>query len=432
MRVVLVSIGTLSNLQPLVAVAVGLRALGLLPVIAASENCQAVCSHHGIEFAPLRPSPAQIMSDLDIGEAEFWASLVTDWNFALKKAMLPYAAQTLADLRQAYVGADLVITTNAAILGRIAADAAGIRKMAILLQPITLSNAQVPPVLPGLGFLPALRRSLGPWAVKPFLALIQQASKHILRPFAEVRRAAGAPPFSGNESRDGVMATERVFTLFSPRIGSLPPGTPSHVVPCGFTFCDTGFSAAGLAPDLRAFLDEGSPPIVFTLGSLAVTMDADFCQASAEAAASLGRRAILLVGDGQIDKYRHLKTADVFVSGYAPHSAIFPQAAAVVHHGGIGTIAQVMRAGIPHLVCPRYGDQFDNAARIKAHRLGDTLPFADYSAAGATAALARILADEGLLAQARSVGQEVAKEDGALVMARHIAEWGAADESAAA
>lgn len=432
MRVVLVSIGTLSNLQPLVAVATNLQALGLHPVVAASENCRAVCDHHRIEFAPLRPSPAQIMSDLNIGEAEFWASLVTDWNFALKKAVLPYAAQTLVDLRRAYEGADLVITTNASILGRIAADAAAIRQMAVLLQPIALSNAHEPPVLPGLGFLPALRRSLGPWAVKPFLALIHQAAKHILRPFAEVRRAAGAPPFSGDESQDGVMAAERVFALFSPLIGRFPSGTPHHVVPCGFTFCDTGFSARGLGPELQSFLDAGTPPIVFTLGSLAVTMDAGFCQASREAAMRLDRRAILLVGDAQVDQYRHLKSADVFVSGYAPHSAIFPKAAAVVHHGGIGTIAQVMRAGIPHLVCPRYGDQFDNAARIKANRLGDTLPFTDYSDARASAALARILADKDLVAQARSVGREVAKEDGALVMARHIAEWSAADEYAAA
>ena len=121
-----------------------------------------------------------------------------------------------------------------------------------------------------------------------------------------------------------------------------------------------------LSPELAAFLDDGEPPIVFTLGSAAVYDPGPFFDESAKAAALLRRRAVLLIGPeaGQIVG----AGPDVAVFGYAPFSKLFPRAAPVVHQGGSGTTGQVMRAGRPMLVVPYAHDQPDNA--LRARKLG--------------------------------------------------------------
>ena len=108
---------------------------------------------------------------------------------------------------------------------------------------------------------------------------------------------------------------------------------------------------------------------------------ADFFEQSALACQKLGRRGILLTKfDEQIPK---VLPADVIHVPYAPFSQLLPRCAAIVHHGGIGTTSQALRAGIPQVIVPLAHDQPDNASRVKKLGVGSIIPCTRYQAQSA-------------------------------------------------
>jgi rhamnosyltransferase subunit B len=138
----------------------------------------------------------------------------------------------------------------------------------------------------------------------------------------------------------------------------------------------TGFAMLGdeavppLSGELEAFLNQGSRPVIFTPGSFMRDAHA-FFQESLAACERLDLRAVFLTPYREQvprllpDRARHFS--------YAPLQRLAPRAAAMVHHGGIGTLAQGLKAGIPQLVTPLFFDQPDNAARLAALGVGDSL-----------------------------------------------------------
>ena len=115
-----------------------------------------------------------------------------------------------------------------------------------------------------------------------------------------------------------------------------------------------------------------------------------------------------------------LRRNSLAVIGYASHALLFPRAAAVIHHGGIGTTAQALRAGAPQLVCPVLGDQFDNADRLRRLGVATVVPLKRYTTARAEVALQDTLADSA--ACARTLSPETSRIDGPTVVADWIAE----------
>jgi UDP:flavonoid glycosyltransferase YjiC (YdhE family) len=413
MRVVLATMGTLGDVHPFIALALGMQARGHTPVFAGAESVRPIAERHGIEFHPIRPDGPQLIADTGMDEGAIARAIATDFDFIINRVLVPYAEVTLADLTPVVAGADLVLASSFSIHARIAAQAAGVPLASALLQPITLLSAEDPPVLTrGETALVTLRRWFGAGAVRPLLRLAEKRYAKGLKPFAAMRAAAGAPPFAGNEVLAGPLAVDRAIGLWSSVFSPAPADAPPSFAQTGFLFYDGGFAGEGLSAEVQAFLEAGAPPLVFTLGSMAVYAEDGFYAASAEAARRLGRRAVLLVGDDLLDQHRHLAGDSVLVAGYAPHSQIFPRAAAVIGHGGIGTTAQAIRAGVPQLVCPIFGDQFDNAARIERAGLGLSLPKRRYTPARASAAIKRLLASDTVAEHARKAGVALHAEDG--------------------
>lgn len=413
MRVVLATMGTLGDVHPFIALALGMQARGHVPVFAGAESVRPIAARHGIEFHPIRPDGSQLIADTGMDEGAIARAIATDFDFIINRVLVPYAEVTLADLTPVVASADLVLASSFSIHARIAAQAAGVRLASALLQPITLLSAEDPSVLTrGETALVALRRWFGPGAVRPLLRLAERRYAKGLKPFAALRAAAGAPPFAGNELLSGPLAADPALGLWSPAFSPAPADAPASFAQTGFVYYDGGFAGTGLSADLQAFLHAGPPPLVFTLGSMAIYAEDGFYAASAAAARRLGRRAVLLVGDDLLAQHRALAGDDVLVAGYAPHSQLFPRAAAVIGHGGIGTTGQAVRAGAPQLVCPIFGDQFDNAARIVRAGLGLALPKRRYTARRAAETIDRLLRSAAIAARTAAAAAEIQAEDG--------------------
>ena len=237
--------------------------------------------------------------------------------------------------------------------------------------------------------------------------VVRSWSEPALKLRAELGIPAGPDPiFEGQHSPDLVLA------LFSPVFGPPQPDWPSQAHTTGFVYYDRLEKSKGLPPELAQFLDAGPPPIVFTLGSSAVMDARDFYLESARAAAELGRRAILLVGNDPANAAAASPSAGIISAEYAPYSELFPRAAAIVHQGGAGTTAQALRAGRPMLVMPFAHDQHDNARCVVRLGVGREIGRDQYRSGRPAAALRDLLDDPGYAARAEDVGRQIRSEDG--------------------
>jgi UDP:flavonoid glycosyltransferase YjiC (YdhE family) len=133
-----------------------------------------------------------------------------------------------------------------------------------------------------------------------------------------------------------------------------------------------GAQEEDLDPELLEFCRAGTPPVAFTFGT-GMAHPAELFRAALKACTALGIRGIFLTKHKE--ELPEPLPASVIHRGFAPFRKLFPQCAAVVHHGGIGTVAKAMAAGAPQLICPICFDQLDNGVRTKALGAGDWLKF---------------------------------------------------------
>jgi hypothetical protein len=241
--------------------------------------------------------------------------------------------------------------------------------------------------------------------------------KHLMRfmldgPLNRVRRGLGLP------RRRDLLISEFIrpglnLGLWSPHFRGPRPGDPQGGVICGFPWFDDHHDHQADDDQLDAFLNAGDPPIVFTLGTAAVHVPGDFYASAAASAHDLGRRAILLIGRKEYAaRYCNLPpTIRAFT--YAPFTTLLPRAAATVHHGGIGTTAQALRAGRPTVVVPLAHDQFDNAARVKRLGVSETVPHRRADRRALTEALSTVLDRPDVADRAANLGQRIRAEHGA-------------------
>src|SRR5262249_56700315 len=172
------------------------------------------------------------------------------------------------------------------------------------------------------------------------------------------------------------------------------------------------FGETNISNEVVQFLDNGPPPIVFTLGSSAFWVAGNFYEDSIAAARALGRRALLLIGHSRNRPPKPLPEG-VAAFEYAPYSKVLPRACAIVHQGGVGTTGQGLRSGRPVLILPHAHDQFDNAARVVRLGCGRVLPRPRYSVTTATNELRAILNNQNYAARAAEIGAIVRQENGA-------------------
>jgi UDP:flavonoid glycosyltransferase YjiC (YdhE family) len=250
---------------------------------------------------------------------------------------------------------------------------------------------------------------------------VKYASRSWGAPIDELRRQVGLPA-SAHPFFEGQFTAAGTIALYSRVLGGPQPDHPRRTSIVGFAFYDAEYAGVTqLDSTLAAFLAQGKPPLVFTLGTSAVHDPGDFIEASLAAVARLGRRAVFVLDAEQTERWRKYASSNVMFCSYAPYSVLFPCAALVVHHGGVGTTAQALRAGRPQLIVPYLVDQPDNAARVQRLGVARTLSLRRYTAGNATKELNFLLHDPAVASRASRVAVEVAAEDGATAAAHVIA-----------
>ncbi len=325
------------------------------------------------------------------------------------------------DLDAAVEGADLLVTHLLPLVGPIVAQKRGLPWVSTVLAPISFFSAYDPPVPPQM---PALYHVV---KLSPILGRLFQS--HCVTQGGESYGAC-VPVASRTWSATRKATLTRRTTFAAVGVGPIlfHIWTAATRLACeyaftGFAFYDRRdyFGETEMETELLRFLDNGPPPIIFTLGSSAFWVAENFYSDSIGAAQSLGRRALLLIGH-QRNLPEDPLPEGIAAFEYAPFAQVFPRAAAVVHSGGVGTTGQALRAGRPQLVVPHAHDQFDNASRVVRLGCGRSVARPRYNAKSATRELRALLDTSEYATKASEVGQQVQREDGARVAADAIEE----------
>ncbi len=226
-------------------------------------------------------------------------------------------------------------------------------------------------------------------------------------PFNAIRAEFGLAPVARMFHR-WLHEADAALCLVPPWFAPRQPDWPAQVALTGFPLVEQG-AGEPLPTEVAAFLDAGAAPLVITAGTANAVSHA-FFGAALGACALLGMRAIVVTGDaGQLPA---VLPDGVIHADYVPFAALLPRAAAFVHHGGIGSVSQAMRAGIPQLVQPMAFDQFDNAGRVVQLGVGREILPRRFQAERVARELTSLLADRQTAAACKALAERLREERG--------------------
>jgi UDP:flavonoid glycosyltransferase YjiC (YdhE family) len=355
MHAILVSTGTDGDLFPYVGLGARLRARGHRVTLVANEHVRALAGARGLAFHAL-VSDAEMNEVL--GNPDFWhpiksGPVAARWGVRLVGRQYELLAGLARDQ-------DAVLAASPGVVAaRLVQDALRKPMATVVLQPGIISSVSSPPVMPGFNLPAGSPR----WVRRLYWRMLDVVGYGLVgRHLNRIRAPLGLGPvrrfFQWWNSPDLVVG------MFPAWYGPPQPDWPPQMKLTGFPM-DDGGPAGALAPGVLEFCQAGEPPVAVTFGTGMMHASRLFRE-SLEACRTLGRRAILLTRHpGQLPASL---PADVLHCEFAPFRALFPRCAAVIHHGGVGTVAKALEAGTPQLIVPMAFDQGDNAARVK--RLG--------------------------------------------------------------
>ena len=380
MHVLLVAIGSSGDVHPLVGVGLELARRGHRITIVTSLHFEPLVRALGWGYVPLGTAEDydRITSDPNLSHPRKGTELV------IEHCCARWVRDVYRIVEEHHAGGDLLVVSGGLGLGaRIAHEKLGVPLVTTHVQPLMFRSVHQ---APKYGWLP-----LPSWTPRAVRSAIYRAidlyADRLITPVVNPFRAElGLRPVN-RVFHHWWMSPQRVIGLFPEWFGPPQPDWPSQTRVTGFPMYDEN-GAVDIPDEVDAFLGAGEPPIVFTPGT-AMRHGLAFFEVSVAACRQLGRRGLLLT------KFREQVPADLPESvrhfDYVPLSAVLPRAAAMVHHGGMGTLAQTLQAGIPHLVMPMVNDQPDNAARLLRLGVADAIAPSAYRLPAVTKSLDRLL-----------------------------------------
>jgi vancomycin aglycone glucosyltransferase len=339
MKVLLSTVGSRGEVQPMLALAHELRALGHACVFCVAPTFTAWVESHGFSCFSMgpdvRPTASKATKRLTRKQAAAFVPHMVRDQFRVT----PLAAE----------GCDAIVAGNMLqVAARSIAELRTIPYVYAAFCPATLPNSDHPP--------PILRRQHMPrWLVcATWKTYLRHAHRRFAEPINEQRRALGLAPI---EDYAAHVCTDDPWVAADPALG------PGKWTQTGAWLLE---DAAPLPRDLEHFLETGEPPIYVGIGSMRSAPGAN--RAFVEAARAAGRRVVLSRGWAELERLD--EEEDCILIGDVDHRRLFPRMAAIVHHGGAGTTTAAALSGRPQVIVPHMFDQYYWADRVRTLGIG--------------------------------------------------------------
>ncbi|WP_437719483.1 glycosyltransferase [Sorangium sp. So ce448] len=402
----LLAIGTRGDIQPALALGKGLKARGHRVRVLAGANFVPWVERHGLEAAPTKVDMQAVMESEQGRDWVERGHSPRAQKVAMVRLIEELGWDLMMDARDACRDAHVIVSGYASSIEATSiAEKFGLAHVCALLQPAMIPtrsgwavfHAPLPERTSALNFLfsKVFLERVG-WGLRG--ALVARFRRDVL----------GMRPQSFNAWRE---AFGRALVLhgYSGHVVPHPPDWPANLHTTGYWFLDErGWEPP--APLLR-FLDAGEPPVAIGFGSMTGRDARASTRLLVDAVVQSGRRAVLLsgwAGTGGAEL-----PASVFAIDAAPHEWLFQRTAAVVHHGGAGTTAAGLRAGVPAVVVPHSGDQSLWGRRVHALGVGPrAIPKLKLSASALASAIRRATSDPEMRRRSAQIAAKIREEDG--------------------
>ncbi len=412
MRIAILTIGTRGDVEPFIALGMGLKASGHDVRVITTRDYESFVTGHDLTFCPVEADIRALMGN-ETGQ-EFVESGRNPIQFMRKglKLLGPLMARTFIDAWDACRGADAIICALMGIPGFYIAAELDIPCFEVQLQPSRRTRAFPAPGLPNLrlGILNLLSH-----------VTMEQALWLSFRPAAARWYRKTFPGRTQNTS----WPTHRPLRLpalfaYSSLVVPKPPDWPESIHVTGFWFLDNSGNrtdSSMISPELVRFLEAGSPPVFIGFGSMGSRDPGSTTEMVLTALRQTRQRGILLTGWGglgnSISDSRLARDDRIFVIHECPFDWLFPRMAAVIHHGGVGTFAQGIRAGVPSIITPVFADQFLWGQRVFELGAGaKPIPRQRLTADRLAEAIHTVITDPSIGKQAAALGVKIRAESG--------------------
>ena len=358
MRALLSAVGTRGDVQPIVALALSIRALGHEARLCVPPNFLSWVGGFGFEAVPVGVEMRYPAGKTGSGAS---APLTAEQLQRLRESLPDLITDQFESVGAAAQGCGVMLGANAhQYAARSIAELRGIPYVTALYAPVAIpSPDHAPPPAPGKKWEPGTAEinaqrwadNVRAWNHRALERVNHNRARRGLAPIDDVLRY--------NLTDHPWLATD---VLLAPL-----PKTP------GLSVSATGAwvlaDSTPLAREVEEFLGAGAPPIYIGFGSMPAPEGVS--RILIEAVRAVGRRAI--VSQGWAGLATTDQGSDCLAIGDVNQQVLFPRVAAVVHHGGAGTTATAARAGVPQVVAPMFSDQFYWASRVRAVGIGTSV-----------------------------------------------------------
>jgi UDP:flavonoid glycosyltransferase YjiC (YdhE family) len=407
MRIAIIASGSRGDIEPYIALGQGLKKAGHVVRLVTHENYRDLVASRGVEFWPVAGSVQ------DVAQSDAMRALLGRGNFLAIMAQMAKEAERGA-LRLAE-GALAAARGMDCLLGGFAGLFVGVALAEKLDLPLIQAH-YVP-------FTPTRAYPSAPFAGLPirlggaFNRLSYQLTRQMMwqafRPADRLtrRQVLGLPaaPFWGPFDAECLRRTPVLYG-FSPAVIPPAPDWDSRTHVTGYWFPE---EAASWTPPaaLVEFLQAGPAPVYVGFGSMSTRKPEETAELIVQALARSGQRGVLLTGWGGLSA-AHLPDS-VYCVDSIPFDWLFPRVAAVVHHGGAGTTAAGLRAGVPSLVVPFFGDQPFWGRRVLELGVGPApIPHRKLTVARLAQSIRQMVTDQAMRERAARLGAIIRAEDG--------------------
>jgi rhamnosyltransferase subunit B len=396
LRILLATIGSSGDVHPVIEVGRALKERGHEVTVATNDFFAEQVRTNGLEFAALG---TRAEAEALMGDPRLWHPR-RGFSSIVEMAMMPNMARLYRIIEERQGRGLMVAATTLCLGARIAQEKLAVPTATIHLQPSVLrsyvDNGRLGPFDMGPG-MPAPVKSALFWIMDTFYA------ERLICPGLNAFRAAlGLSPVQGIFS-GYIHSPQLVLGLFPDWFAAPQPDWPANTHLTGFVLHDEGGTPQARG-DADEFLDSGPPPLLVTPGSAAMDRT-EFFRRTVAACGAAGMRAMLVTNHPA--QLPGALPEGVRAFPYVPFSRVLPRCAAIAFHGGIGTLAQAVKAGVPQLVVPNAHDQPDNGQRIERLGLGRMLSQRGYGIRAASRAISELSHSEAIRARCRELAPRV-------------------------
>ncbi|WP_433709855.1 glycosyltransferase [Nocardia sp. CA-084685] len=395
MKIAIPLTGTRGDIQPVVALGLELRRRGHDVLLGAPPNLVEFATATGLAAVACGPDVQRLYSS-DAGQRALAAGNTLRLMQLVARQMADYAQQMNREVIDVCTGADLIVaSTVTEDRASSVAEAMGVPLVSLHYFPCRSNSAY-----PFPGVLPP--RWNPPAAVNKATWVFAENLRRVvfMRYLNDLRATLGLP--KSRASTAAVLARAHVpeVQIYDP---ALVPGLPEEWDErrpfTGFLTLDHAARQAvgDLAGDhagILSWIEAGEPPVFFGFGSMPIRDTAAVLAMVTEVSARSGVRALVSVGWSDLDIADAQAGPDVKVVGPFAHDLVFPYCAAAVHHGGIGTLFESLRAGLPTLVCSVSFEQPMWGGQVERLGVGAHLPFTRLTEARLEQGVAALLTSE--------------------------------------